>query len=462
MCMRPKSDVPESVEQSYLRFAREVLLRISGWAQIQPIEQRPEVRYEWAGNCVHEQRMVRANYAALIDRHRCDLRELAATAAECLSQLATESIMPAVEESDADCSSSEFRMDSMNELLYPVLRAVTQHSSLSLTDEDIATELRDFLSRRTADHIFEENGLILRNFTSDTQVELPSGVLIAPFTPARKADLFNKHMVWMDGFSQWDFAYTSFMLTLWSARGRDDPISIEDEVVKRAEYAITALRLLKAGCVGATHMLHFHEWPLYHTSFMTRPMWDYGVPIHPPWYHLTESDLPGLCQLYETLSLLHSRRQLHDLDVCIRRFNSSYGRDKDEDRIIDLAIALESSLLHGDSNPQLKYRQALRGAALLADTHDPLATNRQLETMYDIRSKIVHEGKSLRDDKLKKQIEKLDTSDFPDVCEELVRCVLRAYIQRIADGKTVSDINRELDSRIIGGLRSLDSANQTP
>jgi hypothetical protein len=88
-----------------------------------------------------------------------------------------------------------------------------------------------------------------------------------------------------------------------------------------------------------------------------------------------------------------------DLSVGLRRFNQSYERNIPEDQIIDLTVALESTLL-ADRGEELTYRLAVRGAALLANVGTPWELRKSralLATMYDVRSRIVHGGQQLSD-----------------------------------------------------------------
>ena len=77
------------------------------------------------------------------------------------------------------------------------------------------------------------------------------------------------------------------------------------------------------------------------------------------------------------------------------RFQPCLCTGPPRNRIIDLCIALESSLL-SDVREELVYRLSLRGAALLAGKRDPEVTRWLLRKIYEARSAVVHDGKSLR------------------------------------------------------------------
>lgn len=76
--------------------------------------------------------------------------------------------------------------------------------------------------------------------------------------------------------------------------------------------------------------------------------------------------------------------------VAARRLVSSYDRDNDEDRIIDLSIALEAILGSGFS--ETVHRISLRAAALLslAGWTDSKKSYDAMKGMYSYRSRVVH------------------------------------------------------------------------
>lgn len=130
------------------------------------------------------------------------------------------------------------------------------------------------------------------------------------------------------------------------------------------------------------------------------------------------------------------------MSIPLRKFNQAYGRQSGEDTIIDLTIALESSLLSNTRN-ELQYRLSTRGAALLAGLRKPVETQTLLKTMYGIRSEIVHNGKLLSENGVRKKIESLGlivAKDFPHACEDVVRDVLRESILRLAVGGSLAGL----------------------
>ena len=182
------------------------------------------------------------------------------------------------------------------------------------------------------------------------------------------------------------------------------------------------------------------------------------------YYELSEQEIAGLKELSKALHQLRTgqtQASLYgDMTLALRRFNQSYHRTLLEDQIIDLTIALESSLLTREKGEELSYRLSLRGTALLAQrgAWEPDKSQALLKVMYDIRSKIVHDGRLLSD--LEKDIKKklqhvgISTREFPQQCEDIVRDVLKEYVLREeATGQSMEQINEGLDKSIVQSLK---------
>jgi hypothetical protein len=220
-----------------------------------------------------------------------------------------------------------------------------------------------------------------------------------------------------------------------------------------------ALRLLKGGGVAAPTTFMRSEAP----SPIQVGWLSSGVPggrpglVPPPTYRLEAADMAALQSLIDDVRQLTLRMHQGGVTVALRRFNQAYARDwfmGSEDRIIDLTIALESTLL-ADVQDELQYRLALRGAALLSGTRAPDETRSLLETIYKVRSKIVHEGKQLAE--LGNLTNRVSIpANVPDgfarVCEDIVREILRTFVHHAAAGKTPKALTMELDKRLLHGL----------
>lgn len=80
-------------------------------------------------------------------------------------------------------------------------------------------------------------------------------------------------------------------------------------------------------------------------------------------YKLNRDEAATVVALFQRLRDGFNDNSLKALDVAIRRFNLSYSRTLPEGKIIDLTVALESTLLHG-IEAELQYRLSIIGAAL--------------------------------------------------------------------------------------------------
>jgi hypothetical protein len=169
------------------------------------------------------------------------------------------------------------------------------------------------------------------------------------------------------------------------------------------------------------------------------------------------ADVSEVQTFVEILRRCDARQDRHGLDVVLRRFNQSYSRDYYEDRLIDLTIALESTLLADIDDPKtdLKYRFVLHGAALLAGRRNPQEVHAFLRTMYDARSAVVHSGKSLSDMK-PKNLAGLEWRAFTQACEDMTREILAQYVRELQarPGSSVKDITKGLEALIVQGLGS--------
>jgi hypothetical protein len=225
---------------------------------------------------------------------------------------------------------------------------------------------------------------------------------------------------------------------------------------------ITALRLTKPGDVAVTGYADQSDdvpplgsYPSLRTLDM---LWsDFQVRRQGSIYTLEADDIGNVLSFSEVLKLLDARSARAGLDVALRRFNQSYSREYNEDRLIDLTIALESTLLADVSDPKidLKYRFVLHGAALLARRRDPQEVHTFLRAMYDARSVVVHSGKVLSDMK-KGKLAGLEWREFAKACEDMTRDILVEYLRelRLQPESTVQSITKGLETRVVRSLGS--------
>lgn len=146
------------------------------------------------------------------------------------------------------------------------------------------------------------------------------------------------------------------------------------------------------------------------------------------------------------------------LKIPLIYFNQYYNVKSVYERIINLAIVLESSLL-ADTKDELKYRLKIRTSAFLNEDYSDI-----MACFYDIRSAIVHNGVISKKDfnYIKKYINHEDYSDAKalfvfvnDYIELLVRKVLNKAFEIFALKPNISDYQqlcKDIDNDLIRNL----------
>jgi len=104
------------------------------------------------------------------------------------------------------------------------------------------------------------------------------------------------------------------------------------------------------------------------------------------------------------------------LKLVIKRLNRSRRMWRDEDRAIDVGVALEALLMHGDStsNQEINFKLGIRAAWLLGKTIDErVEIAKQVRDLYQLRSDAAHQGKLERaKDILAREITLSDGADL--------------------------------------------------
>src|SRR5579875_322247 len=242
-----------------------------------------------------------------------------------------------------------------------------------------------------------------------------------------------------------DLARARFMLVGFSSGACDDH-GFGPEFASKVTRVVTALRLLRAGDVGAPAILGTSS-GLFE-KFASQYVFDGRVRNSGRVFELRACDWEDFGRIYGALGGLANAMQ-----IPLRRFNQAFGRPSAEDMIIDLTIALESCLLSNSGAKKVPLSK--RGAALLVHLRNPAETESLLRAMYEVRNEIVHEGKLLCDEGLPKKVERLSpvvAKDFLHACEDVTRDVLRECVLRLAAGGSVVDMCRELDAQMLSSL----------
>ncbi len=176
-------------------------------------------------------------------------------------------------------------------------------------------------------------------------------------------------------------------------------------------------------------------------------------------YHLTEKTFVEVQKEFKTIDKLDFRTTY----VPISYFHKCYDSQTPSDRILNLAIVLESTMLSG-KNQELNYRLFLRTSAFLEQNVKKL-----LETFYTLRSEIVHNGtvpdftckkgkKDIYDTLVKiTGVERKDCTELifyfiKDHIEPIVRKILKKSFNIFATNKkikTYEDLNAHIEKFII-------------
>lgn len=304
---------------------------------------------------------------------------------------------------------------AMDLLLQPILDMLGSHDARQMTDAQIAAVYRHY---RVAWGVSRVPWVVIVPLINSTGTlshqETIGRFVVEPLLPQEKASLQNiltssatgelPDVSWLGLRNARHKLIAHFETDLTASHEVVD--NEREAIVSEVRNVILALRLLGTGAIAApvidqrsfvdtpqlSHVITsaiehaLRDWP-------PRPIYDMGAP-----------NMQAVATLAGEIGRLGRQPGRGGLEVALRRFGQSYGREVFEDIIIDLTIALESSILFGLKD-ELKYRLALRGAALLAmepssgdvDVAFLTKVKALLHLVYDTRSLIVHEGAYLHE-----------------------------------------------------------------
>jgi Apea-like HEPN len=225
-------------------------------------------------------------------------------------------------------------------------------------------------------------------------------------------------------------------------------------VIPALTQLLTALRLSQGGDVGALAYRDELLSPAVKRSTSSGQLPDYWLPADKVLsrYFLDSKAMASVLELFGFLSRARQSGRLRDLETPLRRFNQHYSRRYNEDKILDLTIVLESTLLFGDTN-ELSYKVGLRGAALLKDVVPPAEVFKLFRDLYKARSAIVHNGLDASAIEKKGYTAGRGVEDFVAAVAQNVRRVLVSYLKAIDAGGSVRKVTDTLDSVLVTQLR---------
>ncbi len=221
------------------------------------------------------------------------------------------------------------------------------------------------------------------------KIDLGDGLIVRKITEAEKSEKKRNNLLSMRSS---DFEKLKYCVELtihdfvpgvnpWIIGSGEHPYK---EVEEKIGKAILAFRLFGSGAIG------YNEFDVFKNqknsgeeildATISRITHFHGQP-----YLLEESQSENFIGFYNSI------KNLEEIDfagVAMERFRQLYERDKSEDRLIDLFVALES--LFG-INQELKYRLSINLASYLHSTGNKRREAfKKIGEAYNLRSKIVH------------------------------------------------------------------------
>ncbi|HEU5378016.1 MAG TPA: hypothetical protein VFV38_21555 [Ktedonobacteraceae bacterium] len=474
MEMQKNDETSEALDDLFVAFVHAALPLLNQWITAGELWGDSYLRGDFEENAYYRTSDHVPAFGGLLQKHLSDLLALEETQ-RCVEKHMQAGVLPV-----STGGTDEAVQPAVLDLLVPFVESCKQQDELPLADLTNGQILEQYYRCRTAWEDADSRFTItfpLINFSSDISQskQLSPHLSLAPLTPADKTTLWNDDAK-LFTFSTPPLDATTFLHLTWklvgtfSAQKKEDASDVSNtrqEALDELGDIMTAMHLLKGGDAGA---------PAIYQKRLAPVLWEGTRMCYPlnqvrqfpssrfSAYELHESDIAPLQELVKALQQLRLAQPrgtsavYGDLSVGLRRFNQSYERRLPEDQIIDLTIALESTLL-ADHDDELTYRLAVRGAALLADAGTswrPRRSRALLTAMYAVRSSIVHSGQLLSDQKILNKIRsiEMESKDFPQQCEQIVRDVLTAYVQRRAPNQSVKQINKSLEERIADGLEA--------
>lgn len=488
MEVQTTNDKINELEQSFLKFARDALSHMDRWIHSEGVTGFNYFAHSFGENSYNRWAEVTVEYGTLLQGHLQDLLAMEETQQCVQRHIRADVFLPSLRENKKTGATENAPQDELLsqqterqvvlDLLVPLLESINLHDTFSPTEEQLLAQYRRLIALWSDSVECVDITFPLVNFSCDVKESQPlsTHLFLHPLTPADKTALWNDDAKNFT-FSEPPLGARTLMGLSWKLSGTyafpkndlSDPSVAKQEVLHELGDIVMALRLLKKGDVGAPAIYEKKQTPvLWQGVRMVNVLGDQQVrqfPLSPfQYYELSEQEIPDLKELSKALHQLsteHKQASLYgDMTLALRRFNQSYHRTLPEDQIIDLTIALESSLLTKEKGEELSYRLSLRGTGLLAPrgAWDPDKSQALLKVMYDIRSKIVHDGRLLSD--LEKDIKKklqpagISPREFPQQCEDIVRDVLKEYVLREeATGQSMEQINVALDKFIVQSLK---------
>lgn len=136
--------------------------------------------------------------------------------------------------------------------------------------------------------------------------------------------------------------------------------------------------------------------------------------------------------------------------IALKRFNQMYKDSEAEDAIIDAAIGFESTLVKDmpPTTESINYRLRTRAPILIASRckEDRGQIREFFKEIYNVRSKIIHEGKSM---KSLLNSSEFESTEFKHKTRKYLRDVVLEYWQLIEKYSSIDEVNKEIDNAML-------------
>jgi hypothetical protein len=294
--------------------------------------------------------------------------------------------------------------------------------------------ITELLELATQDQSFTEIVAVLAGVVIDEPINLAPGVRLIPYGPNQLPDFVRRiegagYRLMDRRFA--DVRYAAALVKRFSfgpVFGEERQPSGEFPRDTVADFTALAmcLTLATSKAVGIVRMYWGDADPRLPIStepiVFQDPQWEEGAVDGPG-----ELDVPELLRTFSKYSRFKERdpKGCEHLDLIIKRLNRSRRAWRDEERAIELGIALEALLMKGDStaNQEIRFKVGLRAAWLAGNAVDERADIfTKVRKLYDLRSKAAHSGQlATVDDPLEREIQ---LSEGTELVARLVKTIL--------------------------------------
>ena len=136
--------------------------------------------------------------------------------------------------------------------------------------------------------------------------------------------------------------------------------------------------------------------------------------------------------------------------IALKRFNQMYKDSETEDAIIDAAIGFESTIVKDmpPTTESINYRLRTRAPILIASRckEDRSQIQGFFKEIYHVRSKIMHEGKSISSLMESSDFEK---NEFTHQTRKYLKDVILEYWELIEKYSSIDEVNKEIDNAML-------------